>query len=553
MATDEFDPMYGDALPMGTRIGAVVLGGAIGQGAEGIVYLAEHERLGRVVVKEFWPKQIASRSASGGVKESQPGWQEALRDGRNAFTRTGQRLCELEPHPNIVQAYELIENETTSYLVMQHAQGVALASLLQSGTPLEPAQVLALADALTSAAAHLHANQLIHRDIAPDNVLVGADLAKAVLIDLNAAKDEVQQASQSVHGLVKAGYSPFEQYSASTSRLDKRSDIYGITAVLIHAVTGQRPLDAVRRMELGSDASDPLAGMTLGRYSPDFLAALRHGFALRAADRPETVEAWRQELGLDVPVGQTGVSPLPPPAQLHPEPPRKKNRSLVLAGLAAATFFSGWVIYHQWSGSSDGADVFASGAASEGVSQAALADASDAAKPPALRSGAVAATGVPGQPSGSSRQAPLVANSSPASANSSSCHEELVDVQTTELVPEQVAVSRPRTKEVSVPTKVEQVYYDDWAPRANYDRARACEAHSLQRSDLLAEFASRCSGGRIGPQYGFCKGNHGDSDSYIGYIQGSCIMTVPDTPVIEQTTRMVERPVTRQKRQTVCN
>ena len=53
MAKDEFDPMYGDALPMGTRIGAVVLGGAIGQGAEGIVYLAEHERLGRVVVKEY--------------------------------------------------------------------------------------------------------------------------------------------------------------------------------------------------------------------------------------------------------------------------------------------------------------------------------------------------------------------------------------------------------------------------------------------------------------------------------------------------------------------
>ena len=64
MATDEFDPMYGDALPMGTRIGAVVLGGAIGQGTEGIVYLAEHVKRGRVVVKEYWAKPLLAAPPS---------------------------------------------------------------------------------------------------------------------------------------------------------------------------------------------------------------------------------------------------------------------------------------------------------------------------------------------------------------------------------------------------------------------------------------------------------------------------------------------------------
>ena len=378
MATDEFDPMYGDALPMGTRIGAVVLGGAIGQGAEGIVYLAEHKRLGRVVVKEFWPKQIASRSASGAVKESQPGWQDALRNGLKAFADNGRRLCALDPHPNIVRAHELIEieSETACYLVMQHAQGVALSSLLQSGTALEPKQVLGLAEALTSAAAHLHDNQLIHRDIAPDNVLVGADMAQAMLIDFNAAKDEVQQASQSVHGLVKAGYSPFEQYAASTNQLDRRSDIYGIAAVLIHAVTGERPPDAVGRMDLGPIAPDPLAGVMPDRYSPAFMAALSHGFALRAADRPESVAAWRQELGLDPPVGKIIPSRVPLPARAGNRPPSQKaeHRSLVFLGLAVALFMAGWIIFDQWNKRYGQVDV----QATEGAANA-YVDATDAA------------------------------------------------------------------------------------------------------------------------------------------------------------------------------
>ena len=346
---DEFDPMFGDALPMGTRVGPTVLGGAIGQGAEGLIYLAEHDRLGRVVVKEFWPKQIASRSNSGVVRVSQPRWQEAYRKACIAFTEKGERLCQLPQHPGVVRFHEVIKANGTVFLVMDQVQGISLSTLLDAGKAMELSQVRELADALTAAAGHLHANDLIHRDIAPDNIIVGADLARAVLIDLNAAKDEVQEGSQSLHGLVKAGYSPFEQYVGASSELDARSDIYAVAAVLIHALTGARPLVPLRRMELGPDDPDPLAKLPPNRIASSFIGALRHGFALRAADRPISIAAWRTELGLD-------QHDAPPPAPPRPAIEWRKPTYAVLSLLALIG--SGYGLRAAWD-SSPGSPVVA--------------------------------------------------------------------------------------------------------------------------------------------------------------------------------------------------
>lgn len=328
---DQFDPLFGDALPMGTRIGPAILGGAIGQGAEGLVYLAEHDRLGRVVVKEFWPKQIASRSNSGVVRVSQPGWQEAYRKACRAFAEKGERLCQLPPHPGIVRFHEVIDANGTFYLVMDQVQGIPLATLLSAGKALEPGQVRDLADALTAGAAHLHANDLIHRDIAPDNIIVGGDMSQATLIDLNAAKDEVQEGSQSLQGLVKAGYSPFEQYIGASNELDARGDIYAIAAVLIHAITGARPQVPLRRSELGPTDPDPFTDLPPGKHNPGFIAALRHGFALRAADRPGSIVAWRAELGLES-GGALPPQPLRAPIQW---------RKPLLGGLGALALIGG--------------------------------------------------------------------------------------------------------------------------------------------------------------------------------------------------------------------
>ena len=292
--TFEFDPMFGDALPMGTRIGNVVLGGAIGQGGEGIVYLGEHVKRGRVVVKEYWPKLIVSRSESGQVSASQPRWQAALREGSRNFEELGRRLCGLPLHQNVVEFIDVIIANQTAYLLMQHLPGAPLSLLLDEGRPLPPVQVLALAQQLCSGLAHLHAQGLIHRDVAPDNVIV--DAGRAILIDLNAARDEERQVSLSLNGLVKPGYSPFEQYAQSAAELDARSDIYAASAVLIYAITGQKPREAAARMQNRETLDGALVAAAPAGFDPAFLAAVEHGFALFKQDRPASIAEWQNEL-----------------------------------------------------------------------------------------------------------------------------------------------------------------------------------------------------------------------------------------------------------------
>ena len=292
------DASYADALPIGTRIGPIVLGGAIGQGAEGIVYLADHDRLGRVVVKEYWPKQIVSRSSSGTTHASQPGWQDAYRRGRTRFADLGERLCAIDPHPNIVRFHESVDANKTCYLVMRHVLGTPLSALLASGHPMRAERVQALADGLTAALDHLHSASLTHRDIAPDNVIMAAMSDAPVLIDLNAAKDEIHAASHSMQGLVKPGYSPIEQYHAEDPRsTGPWSDIYATAAVLYRAITGKTPEDAGRRAY--RDGHEPLTALAPAGYAPAFLAAIDHGLERQPDDRPQSARAWRKALGFD--------------------------------------------------------------------------------------------------------------------------------------------------------------------------------------------------------------------------------------------------------------
>ena len=76
---------FSSARSEGTRVGPVVLGPAIGQGGEGIIYLGEHDVLGQVAVKEFYPSLMASRDESKLARAANPSWQKQFRDGVDKF------------------------------------------------------------------------------------------------------------------------------------------------------------------------------------------------------------------------------------------------------------------------------------------------------------------------------------------------------------------------------------------------------------------------------------------------------------------------------------
>ena len=93
----------------------------------------------------------------------------------------------------------------------------------------------------------IHKADFLHRDIAPDNIMVRKD-GSPVLIDFGSARGEIASHSRTVSALVKPGYSPYEQYATTTSKQGPWTDIYALGATLYHAITGKRPPDAPSRM-----------------------------------------------------------------------------------------------------------------------------------------------------------------------------------------------------------------------------------------------------------------------------------------------------------------
>ncbi len=209
------DETYPNALAPGTRIGAVVLDRAIGQGAWGIVYDGRHDVHGHVAVKEYFPSTYASRQSRGGVGSSAPQWQEAVRRGLERFANEGRTLRTIR-HENVVAVLDYIEQGDVALLVMEFVEGVTLTDALAAGRFAQPAEVMALGATLVDMLQALHAKNVLHRDIAPDNVMIRED-GSPVLIDFGGAGAAIASATRSSQNIVKDGYSPPEQYDTSAA------------------------------------------------------------------------------------------------------------------------------------------------------------------------------------------------------------------------------------------------------------------------------------------------------------------------------------------------
>lgn len=356
--TEPFDPSdtpgsdgkeseFADACPPGTVIGELTLHDAIGQGGEGIVYRATWR--GRpVLAKEYRPAMLASRASSGPgstVRASRSSWQAQYRRSLERFIQQGEKMRSLPPHQNVVRVHDVIEGLGTAYLVMDEVRGPSLAALLDHYGTCSPQQAFRLADQLSQTLEFLERENLVHRDISPDNLIVSdPGNWSIVLIDFNAAKDLSVLVSQSTAGLVKPGYSALEQYGSAPESYGIASDIYSAGAVLYRAITGHPPVEAARR-SFSSD-HQPLTALALADYDPAFLGAIDHALELRPEDRPQSATMWREELGLVYrggagTAGSERAAPKPRPSGQEQPRAAAPNPARDEPAAAAQTFMDG--------------------------------------------------------------------------------------------------------------------------------------------------------------------------------------------------------------------
>ncbi|HJQ58856.1 MAG TPA: hypothetical protein VJ890_18255, partial [Vineibacter sp.] len=277
-------------LPAGARVGQYVVVATLGQGRYGVTYRARDPRLhADVAIKEFLPLTLARRHGRRVVTPLSEHTQALFQWGRGQFLDEARKLSVLgvAETPAIV-ARDVFEDNGTAYLVMALLRGESLEARLKREHRLSRQAIDRLLPPLLDSLAAAHANGLLHGDIQPAHVLV--DLAgRPSLVDFGAARLALADRVRSETGAPTDGFAAPEQLACAP--LGTWTDIYGLAGTLYQCVAGAKPLSASERL-----ARDPLVpAAEIGRrgYGPELLAAIDAGLRPVAADRPQTVAAWR--------------------------------------------------------------------------------------------------------------------------------------------------------------------------------------------------------------------------------------------------------------------
>jgi serine/threonine protein kinase len=195
----------------------------LGGGSAYEVFLAFDEKLyAPVVVKVVRPDQIDDESTLRGL----------------------ERECDLLQtlnHPAIVRGFRASLELPRPYVMLENLDGPRLSSLIRRHGPLPPQQLLPLGIELCSAVHYLGEMGVVHLDIKPSNVIMGAP---ARLIDLSVARP-IERASTLTAPIGTDAYMAPEQCVPARGRMPGyASDMWGIGATLFHALAGYRPFES---------------------------------------------------------------------------------------------------------------------------------------------------------------------------------------------------------------------------------------------------------------------------------------------------------------------
>ena len=284
--------------------GRYLIGKVLGYGGFGVTYIGWDSKLEqKVAIKEYLPGEFSTRmpgrsqvSVFSGDKAEQ------FADGMHKFVEEARRLARFQNEPGIVTVFDSFEENNTAYIVMEYLDGETLTERLKRDGKIQEDEAVAMLLPLMESLEKVHAEGILHRDIAPDNIFLTTD-GQVKLIDFGAARYATTSHSRSLTVIIKPGYSPEEQYR---SRGDQgpHTDVYALGATLYKMITGVTPPDAMeRRAKYESQSKDILVppqknakGLSVTRRN-----AILNAMNVRIEDRTPDVETLIKELNADKP------------------------------------------------------------------------------------------------------------------------------------------------------------------------------------------------------------------------------------------------------------
>jgi tetratricopeptide (TPR) repeat protein/tRNA A-37 threonylcarbamoyl transferase component Bud32 len=222
----------------------------VGRGGMGDVFKARDPRLGRYVALKF-------------LRRDDP-------DQVKRFVREAQVQARVE-HENLCPVYEVGDVEGHSYIAMQYISGGSIKDIADLLSSLEKVEIMVdVADALHAA----HQAGLIHRDVKPANILVERTPGgrwHPFVVDFGIARDIDTPHDLTVSGMVLGtpAFSAPEQVRGESSKLDRRTDVYGLGATLYWFLTGRSPYEgAYTEIISGVAERDPVPPHRIDRTIP---------------------------------------------------------------------------------------------------------------------------------------------------------------------------------------------------------------------------------------------------------------------------------------------
>lgn len=342
---DEGD--YFDALPLDTDLGDYRITGYLGRGSFGITYRARETKLKRdVAIKEYMPREWARRFADNSIGTVARKTSGTFHYGLERFTMEAQNLAACRQE-NIVKVHRLLEQNATSYMVMELLDGETLETRIVRAGRLPWAELGPIFRALLAGLRDIHRRGILHRDVKPANIVLrdlgdeqsgGAGGCQPVLIDFGAAREIRRQAGGRLSTILTEEYAPLEQWTGAEEQ-GPYTDVYALAATVSHALTGIVPTMAPARK---SGPNESLTTKAAGLAPDDVLRGLDRGLLLDAAQRPQSIDEWLAEMP-----SLAGAAPAATAEQGAAGPgrgPINRRAVLALGGGAALAGVAAWLL-----------------------------------------------------------------------------------------------------------------------------------------------------------------------------------------------------------------
>ncbi len=211
------------------------------------------------------------------------------------------RLC----HPNTVPIHFVGEGEGLVYYAMPYVEGRTLSELLRADGRFTVSRALAVIDPILDALHHAHENGIVHRDVKPDNIVIESGTGRPLLVDFGIAKWLDGPAHITDSGFIVGTPLYMSPEQALGSKVDGRTDLYGLGAVLFQLLTGAPPFEGNDSQEIvGRHLQEPVPVATLSRDGiPPWLSSIVvRCLAKNADNRFPTAQARQEALRAGRPV-----------------------------------------------------------------------------------------------------------------------------------------------------------------------------------------------------------------------------------------------------------